>query len=189
MKTLIEELTDELTTNAHIEFGISDGYGGEELNHRDEGDEDFRPTQKYTDSPLTENDISTMDGWLEDDYLQDINDDLITNHLDEILILLVSIRGRACGKELLQDLRRIFGTDLSVGTVYPHLNSLADEDILEISQLPKRKVYCLKDREETVSKVENKADELFIFTLVLKAMILDQKLGECEVKDRGDKYE
>lgn len=39
-----------------------------------------------------------MDGWLDNDQLHTISDAIVTEHIDEILLLLITVRDGACGK-------------------------------------------------------------------------------------------
>lgn len=191
MDDLLEELKSEIDANSEISFIELDAdsvmeFDTIESDHTDYLTDDSG-SKRYTDTPLTDDAVTTMEGWLDNDHLHTISDDIVAEHVDEILLLLVSIRGRACGKELLQDIRRLFGSDLSPGTVYPHLKTLADEGVLEVSELTKRKVYRLSDTETAISRVETVVDQLLTLSLVLKAAMADckvrQSLSEKETNE------
>lgn len=178
MNPLIETLQEEFTANAETSFTISDLESQSTIDsearyavHSDGSDD----MTQYTDRSLSEDMVATMDNWLENSYLHGINDDLVTHHLDETLCLLIAVRDGACGKELIQDLYRLFGTEASVGTVYPHLNDLADEGILEVTELPKRKVYEVAEPDTAFRTVEDTVEEMFAFIVVLKALLRDRK--------------
>jgi DNA-binding transcriptional ArsR family regulator len=187
MDDLLEELTADIDANAAISFAVtdlesvieSDGASDHADQPSDEG-----ATQRYTDTPLTDDEVATMDGWLDNDQLHTISDAIVTEHIDEILLLLITVRDGACGKELLQDLRRLFGADLSPGTVYPHLNDLAVEGILEVQKLSKRKVYRLSDPEGAFTRVDHLVDQLLLFSLVLKAVRTDCKARQSQSQGR-----
>jgi DNA-binding transcriptional ArsR family regulator len=136
--------------------------------------------QRSTDTPLTDDAVDIRDEWLDSDQLHTINDEIVTEHVDPILILLVAARGGACGKELLQDIRRLFGTDLSPGTVYPHLADLADNDVLEMQRLSKRKMYYLSDSKTALARVDHAVDQLLLFSLVLKTLLSDCNANQSQ---------
>lgn len=128
---------------------------------------------EYIETRLSEEMVGGMSGWLDDSSLQSIKNNLIVTQLDEILLLLITIRGEAVGKELRQDLNRMFGADLSPGTVYPHLSDLADEGLLNATELAKRKVYSTAEAEEVRDDVSTEIDELLTFSIMLKLMLLE----------------
>jgi DNA-binding transcriptional ArsR family regulator len=177
MDDLLEELTADIDADATISLTASDlesvidsdGTSAHEDHPHDEG-----AAQRYTDTPLTDDAVATRDGWLDNDQLHTISDEIVTEHIDAILLLLIAVRDGACGKELLQDIRRLFGTDLSPGTVYPHLSELADDGILEMQKLSKRKKYLLSNPDKALHRVEHAADQLLVFSLVLKAAVADK---------------
>ncbi len=112
--------------------------------------------------------VVSIDGTADGADLREIDDAIIKAKLDEILMLLVGVRDGACGKDLMQDLRHLFGTDPSPGTVYPHLNELAEEGVFEVRELRWRKVYELADAETTFEEVETTIDRMLVFAIVLK---------------------
>ena len=112
--------------------------------------------------------VVSIDGTADGADLREIDDAIIKAKLDEILMLLVGVRDGACGKDLMQDLRHLFGTDPSPGTVYPHLNELAEEGVFEVRELRWRKVYELADTETTFEEVETTIDRMLVFAIVLK---------------------
>jgi len=183
MDDLLEELTADIDADAAISVTVSDlesviesdGASAHEDQPHDEGG-----AQRYTDTPLTDDAVATIDGWLDNDQLHTISDEIITEHIDAILLLLIAVRDGACGKELLQDIRRLFGTDLSPGTVYPHLRNLADDGILEMQKLSKRKVYRLPDPDAAFTRVDHVADQLLLFSFVLKAALTDCKTNQSQ---------
>ena len=174
MDDLLEELIADIDADAALSLTVSDlesvidsdGTSAHEDQPHDEG-----AAQRYTDTPLTDDAVGTIDGWLDNNQLHTISDEIVTERIDEILLLLIAVRDGACGKELLRDIRRLFGTDLSPGTVYPHLNDLADDGILEMQKLSKRKVYRLSDPDAALTRVDHAADQLLLFSFVLKAAL------------------
>lgn len=183
MDDLLEELTADIDADATLSLTVSDlesvidsdGTSAHEDQPHDEG-----AAQRYTDTPLTDDAVVPIDGWLDNDQLHTISDEIVTEHIDAILLLLIAVRDGACGKELLQDIRRLFGTDLSPGTVYPHLSDLADDGILEMQKLSKRKVYRLSDPDAALTRVDHAADQLLLFSFVLKAALTDCNANQSQ---------
>ena len=184
MDDLLEELTADIDADAAISLTVSDlesviDFDGTSSAHEDQPHDDGT-AQRYTDTPLTDDAVATRDGRLDNDQLHTISDEIITEHIDAILLLLIAVRDGACGKDLLQDIRRLFGTDLSPGTVYPHLSSLADDGILEMQKLSKRKVYRLSDPDAALTRVDHAADQLLLFSVVLKRVLTDCSANQSQ---------
>lgn len=82
-------------------------------------------------------------------------EDLVKNSLDELLLVLVSLRdGETHGKGLMEDLSGLFDARLSPGTVYPRLHDLEEDDVLEMHELVRTKEYRIHDHEETRARIE-----------------------------------
>ena len=82
-------------------------------------------------------------------------EDLVKNSLDELLLVLVSLRdGETHGKGLMEDLSELFDARLSPGTVYPRLHDLEEDDVLEMHELVRTKEYRIDDHEETRARIE-----------------------------------
>jgi DNA-binding PadR family transcriptional regulator len=72
----------------------------------------------------------------------------VKGDLGEILLTLVAGRSSETnGKRLMEDLSRVFGAELSPGTVYPKLHDFEEEDLLERHELVRTKEYQLDDPE------------------------------------------
>lgn len=127
----------------------------------------------HADTVLTDDTAVTVGGWLDEEYVRDIDNETVLAQLDELLLLLIAVRSGGCGKVLRQDMRRLFGADLSPGTVYPHLNDLAEEGVLEVRELPKRKIFHISDGEAAFSTVESAMNQLFTVSFVLKSLMAD----------------
>lgn len=143
---------------------------------------------QYVDSQLTDASVATMENYLDDNYLHTISEKAVIAQLDDLLLMLIAVREEACGKELLQDLRRLFGADLSPGTVYPHLTDLADEGLLEMTDLKARKVYQIDNRKAGVDRVETNVNRMIMLSLVLKALLIDGKSSDSQ-QQRGETNE
>jgi DNA-binding transcriptional ArsR family regulator len=176
MEHIIERLEKDIKADTDLAFTTSTGKLSER--RRPEADqltdtETDSPSMPYTTSPLTDESVSTLEQWLDDEFLQNVRKDAVVSELDEILLLLVMIREEASGKELTEDLRRVFGASLSPGTVYPHLNELANEGKLEVKELKKRKIYTICNLGEVLGEIESTVNRQIIFLLVMKALLID----------------
>ena len=85
----------------------------------------------------------------------DIESALVTESLDEVLLVLVGLGEEGThGKGLMSDLETVFGTDLSPGVVYPRLHELEEEGLLEVQELVRRKEYRIADGERVRERIE-----------------------------------
>lgn len=188
MNRVAKDVQEEIEADIEISFTVSDVESlissEREPEHTAQPGDD-RSSPSYTETRLTDDAVATMENWLDEDYLHTISDKVIIAYLDEILLLLIAVRGEACGKELLQDLRHLFGTDLSPGTVYPHLIDLADEDLLDATELAKRKVYRISDTEAVFNTVTPTVNRLVTFSVVLKALLIDCEAHHSQSQGRA----
>lgn len=105
--------------------------------------------------------------------IEDVSFDeaLIKENLDEILLLLIALRGETHGKELLSDLSRVFDAGLSPGTVYPCLHELDEEDVLAMHAKVQTKEYSIADDEYVRETVEETMLQHLSFGLLLYAFL------------------
>jgi DNA-binding PadR family transcriptional regulator len=174
MNETLEELAADVGDDTASSVTLSDlkSVIGADSERPQTGRQDSREAvQRYSDTPLTDDDVLAIDEWFGSDQLSAVSDEVVTEYIDEILLVLIAVRGGACGKELLEDVQTVFGTDLSPGTVYPHLTKLADDGTLEIRRLSKRKMYHLSDPGAVFTRVDRTADQLLLFSLVLKTTL------------------
>jgi DNA-binding transcriptional ArsR family regulator len=185
MEKIIEELQEEIEMDTELLFTISKGMspvsGKTDFEHAAHSDD----SPHYVETPLTDDAVTTMEGWLDEEYLHTISEKNVIAELDDILLLLIAVRDGACGKELLQDLRRVFGANLSPGTVYPHLTGLEDEGMLAFTELKTRKVYRIADTEAVFNQVEPSVNRSLMLLLVLKALLIDCKSRDPQ-SQRGE---
>jgi DNA-binding transcriptional ArsR family regulator len=184
MDDLLEELTADIDADAALSATVSDlesviDSDGTSSAHEDQPHEEGA-AQRYTDTPLTDDAVGTIDGWLDNNQLHTISDEIVTEHIDAILLLLIAVRDGTCGKELLQDIRRLFETDLSPGTVCRNLSGLADDGILDMQKLSKRKVYCLSDPGAALTRVDHAADQLLLFSFVFRRVLTDCNANQSQ---------
>lgn len=178
MDDLLEELAADVDTDtvgsvtfSDLESILDTGSESPQASRRD----DEWSVQHHADAPLTDDASTTMGRWVDSDQLHTVRDEIVTEYIDEILLLMIGMRNGACGKELLEDVRRVFNTDLSPGTVYPHLTDLADSGTIEVHRLRKSKVYKISDLEEVLTRVDRVADQLLLFSFVLRVALSDCK--------------
>jgi hypothetical protein len=98
--------------------------------------------------------LSTVtDSLFDDDFAFD--EATVKANLDEILLMLVALReSQTHGKGLMEDLERVFGAELSPGTVYPRLHELEEEGALQVQELVRTKEYRIDDFELCREEVE-----------------------------------
>jgi len=83
------------------------------------------------------------------------DEDMIKQNLDEMLLMLVSLRSEGThGKGLMDDLARLFDARLSPGTVYPQLHDLEDEGLLRMHEKVRTKEYRVGDDREVRGRLE-----------------------------------
>lgn len=184
MNDRLDKLTDDIDVDTAI--SVSDLQAvvnpDSESSHADQPHEE-KSVQHYTETKVTDDAVATLNEWIDNDQTHAVSDEIVTEHVDEILLVLIAVRDGACGKELLQDIRQLFGTDLSPGTVYPHLIDLADDGVLEMQKLSKRKLYHLSDPDAMSAQVDHAVDQFLLFSLFLKGA-----LTECETNQSQSQY-
>ena len=161
------ELKPELSSASPEEAG-----GGSEVSSSAETDA-TGSSVRYTETQLSDDAVDSVRGWIDNEYLQQIENKHVIAQLDEIILLLIATRGKASGKELCQDLQRLFGADLSPGTVYPRLTDLREDGLLDMHELTRRKVYSIADSEQIDEHVAQGMDQLLTFSLVLKLLTVE----------------
>lgn len=169
LKQLIEAL--EATTQVTVDSATVSRAGSV--------DATAEPLPPYTETVIEDGAVDGLSGWVGDDCIQSVEERHVLAELDEILLLLIAVRGTAIGKELGDDINRVFGTDVSAGTVYPRLAALAEAGQLEVRELPRRKVYSLADTAAVADELASEIDELIVFSAVLRAL-----LSACTDADR-----
>ncbi|WP_247731191.1 PadR family transcriptional regulator [Halovivax limisalsi] len=96
---------------------------------------------------------------------------IVKENLEEVLLMLISLHGETHGKELLSDLSKHFGTQLSPGTVYPSLHALEDEEVLSMHAKVRTKEYAIDDEEAVRGRVERTMVQHLAFGLLLYAFL------------------
>ncbi|WP_254861913.1 PadR family transcriptional regulator [Halovivax gelatinilyticus] len=96
---------------------------------------------------------------------------IVKENLEEVLLMLISLHGETHGKELLSDLSRFFGTQLSPGTVYPSLHELEDEEVLSMHAKVRTKEYAIDDEEAVRGRLEQTMVQHLAFGLLLYAFL------------------
>lgn len=76
----------------------------------------------------------------------EFDQEIVKQNLEEILLMLISLRDHGThGKGLMEDLTRLFDSDLSPGTVYPRLHDLDEDDLLQMQEMVRTKEYRIND--------------------------------------------
>jgi uncharacterized membrane protein len=101
----------------------------------------------------------------------DFEEDIVKENLDEILLMLISLRGETHGKELISDLTRLFDAQLSPGTVYPRLHQLEEEEILKMHKKVRTKEYSIDDDREVRETVERTMVQHLAFGFLLYSFL------------------
>lgn len=83
---------------------------------------------------------------------------LVKNFLDIIILSFLYERPNH-GYQIIADIHTSFGVLLSPGTVYPRLDELTDEGLLEINKIQRKKIYSLSSEgEKRTSEMVNSYD-------------------------------
>lgn len=101
----------------------------------------------------------------------DFQEDIVKENLDEILLMLISLRGETHGKELISDLTRLFDAQLSPGTVYPSLHQLEEDGILKMHKKVRTKEYSIDDEREVRETVERTMVQHLAFGFLLYSFL------------------
>jgi hypothetical protein len=101
----------------------------------------------------------------------DFEEDIVKENLDELLLMLISLRGETHGKELISDLTRLFDAQLSPGTVYPSLHQLEEEEILKMHKKVRTKEYSIDDEREVRETVERTMVQHLAFGFLLYSFL------------------
>ncbi|MFO7991757.1 MAG: response regulator [Thermoplasmata archaeon] len=102
---------------------------------------------------------------------EDYFDHVKSSCLNELLLLLITLRGRASGSQLLTDINTLFGTSLNPSMMYPRLRKMNESGLLELIEKPKTKEYRLKERSECMRMITEKIENLFKVNIVLKFLL------------------
>lgn len=170
---LLEALCNELDPNTELSSTPVNGKLSVSSASSPTDADETATSVRYTETRLSEDALDNVDGWLDNEYLQQTDNKHVIAQLDEIILLLIAIRGEASGKELCQDLQRLFGADLSPGTVYPRLTELTETGLLDMRELARRKVYSLSEGEIIPNKVAPKVNQLLTASIGLKLLTME----------------
>ncbi len=100
--------------------------------------------------------------------------------LEEIFLLLIAIRDGANGKELGEDLRRLFNISLSTSIVYPCLYELEEAGFLRKQEHIRTKEYLIKDEDRAMESIQEKIKQLFGIYSILKLLSLQVEMNDRE---------
>ncbi len=98
--------------------------------------------------------------------------------LEEIFILLIAARNGANGKELGEDLTRLFNISLSTSIVYPLLHEMEESGILRKQEHIRTKEYLLRNKKESMNIVNDKVKQLFGMYSTLKLLSIHAETAD-----------
>jgi|GEM_PF-501014 Transcriptional regulator PadR-like family. len=185
MKNIAEAISEEVTTNVEVSVTAREVLAASDIDPEAVTDDEGLSVE-HTETRLTDDTVETLSGWLDDEFLQSCDRETVTTYLDTVLLLLILVRGRASGKELRQDIRRVFDVDLSSGTVYPHLTELEDDGKLASHELKRQKVYTVADGETVFEHVNRRVNQVATFSLALKGLLAGSRVAADQCPAVGD---
>jgi hypothetical protein len=101
-----------------------------------------------------------------------IEEELVTQSLDEILMALIALRDdETHGTGLMADMEQVFDVCPSPGTVYPRLHDLDEGGTLSRHDLVQTKQYAINDEESAESAIENAMYQHLAVGLFLRAAL------------------
>lgn len=110
-----------------------------------------------------------------------VDESIVKENLDEILLLLIALRGSAHGKALMSDLTRAFDVRLSPGTVYPRLHRLEDEGVLAMHKCVRTKEYSIDDVDAARERVSDRMRQQLLLGTYFYACTADKLFERAEV--------
>jgi hypothetical protein len=84
----------------------------------------------------------------------------VSEYLDELIIAILFRCEEANGMEIIREFTHRFGVQFSPGTVYPHLHSLKDEDVLVCRESVRTKEYSIDDPEAAAAYLDSTLTQL-----------------------------
>lgn len=114
----------------------------------------------------------------------EFGESIVKENLDEILLLLIALRGSAHGKALMSDLDRAFDARLSPGTVYPRLHRLEEEGVLAMHKCVRTKEYSIDDVDAARERVSDRMRQQLLLGTYFYACTageLLERAGDAEV--------
>jgi len=105
------------------------------------------------------------------------DESIVKHSLDELLLVLVAIHADGThGKQLMDDLARLFDARLSPGTVYPRLHDLEAEDTVCVHEMVRTKEYTVEDTAGAKSRVRDAMNQHLAVGLFLQHALDDASL-------------
>ena len=123
------------------------------------------PEAVTVEQSAEENLDAVLDGFLGEESFG-FTEETVKGDLGEILLTLVAGRSSETnGKRLMEDLSRVFGADLSPGTVYPKLHDFEEAGLLERHDLVRTKEYQLEDPDACRERVSEEMRQHLVLGL------------------------
>lgn len=104
---------------------------------------------------------------------REIDRELVTTNLDELALLLTSLRGGMTGEQFRSDLVDVFDEEISPGTIYPVLHDLEDEGALQMTQLVRTKRYNVADADAAYGRFEAAMRQHLALALLFRRAMAD----------------
>lgn len=101
-----------------------------------------------------------------------VDEELVTQSLDEILLALIELReDDTHGTGLMEDMATLFGVRPSPGTVYPRLHDLDAAGVLARHDLVQTKQYMIDDEAAASDRIESAMYEHLALGLFFRAVL------------------
>ncbi len=104
---------------------------------------------------------------------------VVKDNLEEVVLLLVALRGSTHGKELISDLTQCFDARLSPGTVYPCLHGLEEEGILTVHKCVRTKEYSIADPDRARARLGARMRQQVLLGLYFSACLGHRLIEEA----------
>ena len=113
---------------------------------------------------------------LDEDFA--FEESIVKHSLDELLLVLVGLHSDGThGKQLMDDLSRLFDARLSPGTVYPRLHDLEEDDTVTVHEMVRTKEYTVADAEGAAERVRDAMNQHLAVGLFLQRALEDGALS------------
>jgi hypothetical protein len=101
----------------------------------------------------------------------------VSEYLDELIIAILFRCDEANGMEIIREFTHRFGVQFSPGTVYPHLHSLEEEDVLVCREGVRTKEYRIDDPEVAAAYLDSVLSQLSCLEEFMSATV---QRTDCE---------
>lgn len=107
----------------------------------------------------------------------DFDEGVVKHSLDELLLVLIALHADGThGKQLMDDLARLFDARLSPGTVYPRLHDMEDRGTVSVHEMVRTKEYTIADDGEAEARVREAMNQHLAIGRFLQHALADGDL-------------